>query len=258
MKKHCIALLFVLVIALGQATAEHIPIFPSSALEIHTHGRLFSYWRDLSGMVEYTGRFEDPNLDFRYQSLMVGGYYRLVDELKVGAFYKLQIGARHDDDWIATNPGWDWVDSSDRYENLAIVDVTPRIQLDFIPDGNWVFALKNRYSYNFFNGHQSLLVRPGLTWFWIVDREPVINVSAQYATYFSLTFGSEFWYQHGPYVNVLYHVLPWLAVDASVGYQTIFWTESAEYIAGHPGQSYPDNTSAPWVIDIGAVITLRN
>ncbi len=258
MKKNAIVIGLLLGFALSRVSAEHIPIFPTSALEVHTHARLFSYWDDLSAMIEYTGRFEEPNREFGYQSLLLGGYYRLLENIKAGVFYKLQAGARHDDDWIATNPGWAWADSLDRFEHLAILDLTPRIQLDFIADGNWVLAVKNRYEYNFFNGHQTLLVRPGVTWFALVDREPVINLSAHYATYLSLNFGREFWYQHGPYLNVLIHIRPWLAIDASAGYQTTFWTESAEYTAGHPNQSYGDNTFSPWVIDLGAIITLRN
>lgn len=258
MKRLCLAALLTVGLALSNASAEHDPIFPSSLLEIYTHGRLFSYWDDLSAMIEYTGRFEDSNLEYRYQSLLLGGYYRLHENVKAGAFYKLQLGARHDDDWIDTNPGWDWVDSRGRFEHLALVDVTPRFRLEFIPDGNWVFAVKNRYAFNFFNSHQTLLVRPGLTWFWIVDREPVVNVSAQYATYFSLNFGDRLWYEHGPYLNVLYHATHWLAFDASTGYRTTYWTESADFVAGHPNQGYTDNDSTTWFVDLGAVITLRN
>ncbi len=238
--------------------AEHFPEIPATGLEIHTHGRLFAYHGDLSGMVEYVGRFEDPDLEFRYQSLTLGGYYRVHRNVKAGAFYRLQAGAHHDDDWVVTTyPQWDWRETSGRLEHLVLLDVTPRFLLDFLPGGNWVGSVKNRYAYNFYNAHQTLLVRPGLTWFWMVDREPVLNVSAQYATYLSLNFGDRFWYRHGPYLNVLYHVTPFLQIDASLARHTIYWTESREFEARHPGETYERNTYSPWVVDVGFVVTLR-
>ena len=257
MKRSWIAAAFLAILGTPLA-AEHLPEIPGTGFEVHTHGRLFVYHGDLSGMVEYVGRFEDPELEFRYRSMTVGGYYRLHRNVKAGAFYRLQAGAHHDDDWIVTTyPEWDWRDTSRRFEHLVMVDVTPRFLLDFLPGGNWVGSVKNRYAYNFFNDHQTLLVRPGLTWFWLVDREPVLNVSAQYATYLSLNFGDRFWYRHGPYLNVLYHVTPFLVVDASLARQAIYWTESSEFQRRHPNEAYVRNTYAPWVLDVGLIVSLR-
>ena len=238
--------------------AEHLPEIRATGFEIHTHSRLFAHHGDLSGMVEYAGRFEDQDLELRYQSLTLGGYYRVHRNVKAGAFYRLQVGAHHDDDWVVTTyPQWDWRDTSGRLEHLLIVDVTPRFLLDFLPGRTWVGSVKNRYAYNFHNGQQTLLVRPGLTWFRMVNREPVLNVSIQYATYLSLNFGDRFWYRHGPYLNVLYHLTPFLQLDASLARQTVYWTESGEFRTRHPGETYGRNTYSPWVVDIGLIVMLR-
>jgi len=257
-KRILLPALFVVVLGVAAVSADHFPSIPADGFEIQGHSRFFYYRDEISTMVEYIGRFEEPDLDFGYQSLTLGGYYRLHENVKAGAFYRVQAGARHDDDWVDTSPGWEWTDTSDRFEHLAILDLTPRFLVEFLPGANWVAAVKNRYAYNFFNGQQTLLVRPGLTWFWVVDREPVLNVSAQYATYFSLNFGDRAWYQHGPYLNVLYHVLPWLQIDASVAYQAVYWSESADFRASHPNESYPSNVYRPWTLDLGAIVTLRN
>jgi hypothetical protein len=247
-----------LLIAAGALYADHLPMIPTDGFEIHTHARLFYYHDDLSGMAEYVGRFEEPDLEFRYQSLTLGGYYRAHENVKVGAFYKVQLGARHDDDWVDTDPGWEWVDTSSRFEHLALLDVTPRFLLDFLPGGNWVVSLKNRYEYNFSDSRQSLLVRPGLTWFWLVDREPVLNVSAQYATYLSLNFGDKIWYRHGPYLNLLYHLTRFLQVDLSVARQTTYWSESVDFRESHPNEAYGNHLYRPWVVDVGFIVTLRD
>lgn len=91
----------------------------------------------------------------------------------------------------------------------------------------------------------------------MVNREPVLNVSVQYATYLSLNFGDRFWYRHGPYLNVLYHVTPFLQVDASLTRQTVYWTESDEFRTRHPGETYGGNAYSPWVVDIGFIVMLR-
>ena len=246
-----------LAVVTAWAGAAHLPMIPETGFEVHAHGRIFYSPDDLDLMLEYVGRFEDTDREFRYQSVTMGGYYRLLRNLKLGAFYRLQLGARHDDDWVAEGSDWIWVDPAARAEHLAILDATPRFLLDFIPGESWVFSLKNRYEYNFSNGQQSLLVRPGLTWFAVRDREPVLNISAQYGTYFSLNFGAVPWYRHGPYLNLLYHLSPSLQLDASVGRQWIYWSESAEFLADHSDERYPNNVYSPWLVDVGFIVRLR-
>ncbi len=209
---------------------ESDPAFPVAAFEIYTHGRVLYVQGDLSGMFEYEGRFEDKPMEFRYQSLTFGGYYRVHRNVKVGAFYRLQLNVRHDDDWIEEGATWLWADTSDRIEQLLIADITPRFLLSFLPGENWVTSLKARYEYNLTNSQQTLLIRPGLTYFWIRDREPFFTFTAQYATYLSLNFGAVPWYRTGPYLNVIYHLTPNVLLDLGVRKQWIYWSESKQFI----------------------------
>ena len=245
--------LFVFTTALN---AAHLPTIAETGFEIQTHGRFFYLAGDLSGMFEYTGRFEGAARDFRYQGFTLGGYYRPHSNLKIGAFYRLQTNVRHDNDWIKEGSAWIWEDASGRFEHLGIVDVTPRFQLGFLPGENWVASVKARYEYNFSNAEQSLLLRPGLTFFWLRDRAPVLNISAQYATYLSLNFGDKLWYRHGPYLNVLYHVGERLLVDVGISKHWIYWSESEQFSTDHPGESYSGNVYSPWSLDIGLILRL--
>lgn len=236
--------------------AAHVPSIEETGFEIQTHGRFFYLAGNLSGMFEYIGRFEGADTSFRYQGITLGGYYRLHRNVKVGAFYRLQVNARHDDDWITEGSGWIWEDASRRFEHLGIVDVTPRFQLGFLPGENWVASVKARYDYNFSNAQHTLLLRPGLTYFWVRDRAPLLNISAQYATYLSLNFGDRPWYRHGPYVNLLFHLGERVLIDIGVAKQWIYWSESAEFTADHPGETYLNNIHSPWSIDVGLILRL--
>jgi hypothetical protein len=234
--------------------AAHLPTIPETALEVHTHGRLFYTAGDLSGMLEYVGRFEDVEREFRYQSVTLGGYYRLLPNLKAGAFYRLQVNVRHDNDWVADGSDWLWVDASGRLEHLAMVDLTPRVLL---PGGPVVLSSKFRYEYNFTTAEQSLLVRPGLTYFVVRDREPVLNISAQYGTYFSLNFGAVGWYRQGPYLNLLYHLSSNIMIDVSASKQNIYWSESEDFLDEAPTGTYPSNVYSPWIVDVGFILRFR-
>lgn len=236
---------------------EADPNLPDAAFEIYTHGRLFYSFDLLSGMLEYAGRFEDGNMEFRYQSVTIGGYYRLHRNVKAGAFYRLQFNVRHDDDWIEEGTSWLWADAAGRAEHILMADFTPRFQLSFLPGKNWLFSVKNRYEYNVNRAEHSLLVRPGLTYFLIRDREPVLNLSLQYATYLSLNFGAVPWYRHGPYFNVLYHLSPNLQIDIGASRQSIYWSESDQFLADFPTSTYADNIYSPWVVDVGFIIRLN-
>lgn len=221
--------------AVTPAFAEHIPATPSGVFELSNHARVFLRADDWNPMVSLEWRFEGEELEIGTRSLTLGTYYRVHRNVKVGAFYRLQAGARHDDDWVKDDAMmWEWQDASDRYEHLLILDVTPRFLLEFLPGENWVLYLKNRYIYNTFNDHHVLQTRPSLTYFHLVDREPLLNVTAAFDTYFSLNFGETAVYRFYPYVNVLYHLSPLIKIDASFAPETVVWSTSQDAIDDGP------------------------
>lgn len=263
----------------GVGWAQHqpgdgAPLIPAPGFEIGAHGRFFVIHDDLSGLLEYTGRLDSDRLPSAhpdraqpavlYNSVAAGAYYRVHRNLKLGLIYKLQFGARHNEDWIEGPDDWIWRDTGARPEHVLIVDATPRFLLGFLPGEDWVFSLRNRYEVTLYSDGaerralQSLLVRPGLTYFVMRNRRPVLNLSLQYGTYWSLNFGEESpWYRHGPYLNVLYHFSSAFAVDLSLGTQWIYWDESSEFDAAWSNNTYAVQTWRPWTIEAGVIYRLR-
>ncbi|WP_455382627.1 hypothetical protein [Salinispira pacifica] len=241
-------LLLAVTIILGSGApllfANHIPVLPQGVIELSSFGRLFMPVAGFDPYVEVLGRFEDTSFQFRYRSVTLGSYYRPLRNLKVGLFYRVQAGARHNDDWIAvpTAFGWEWQDTRTRYESVLMADVSPRFIVDFI-DRNLVFMLKNRLEYNLYNNEVSALVRPGLTYFLMKDREPLAEISLQYALYFALNFGETALYSHAPYLQFLYHLTPRFQLAAGVSYQTIAWSTSSDVIASSPDRYVKDYTA---------------
>lgn len=236
------------------------PELPNPGYELSGHARLFYDLGDLDGLLEYLGRWDTDRSAYA-QGVRLGAYYRVHDNVKLGAFYRLGFGERHDEDWIESGSDWIWRDTARRPEHTFILDATPRFLFDFLPGEDWVFQTKVRYALTYFEQDgpvtmNTLLVRPGLTWFWIRDREPVLNASLQYAAYLPLDFGENWWYRHGPYVNLVYHLGPQLMVNASVGRQWIFWTESADFLRVWPDDGYTRNVYSPWTVDAGVILRL--
>jgi hypothetical protein len=207
-------------------SAEHVPK-DTDVIEIHSRTSLLMDLGRIDPLVELEGRFEDSNLEFRYRSLTAGAYFRPLKNLKAGAFYRIQQGARHDDDWIEPSVDvWEWVDSRSRTEQVLIVDISPRFLFDFMPGQNWVFSVKNRYRYNTFNDQHSLLVRPGLTYYLLRSRDPVLNLSLNYGLYIPLNFGDTFLYEHTPYLSALYHLNRNVKLELTAAYRTVIWSTS--------------------------------
>jgi len=227
------AVLLMLAVFGGAAAADHIPVAPPLPLEYEPVGRVIASVGAFNPYLEVLGRWNDPSPGFGYRSVTVGSYFRVIRNLKVGAFYRLQADARHNDDWVASglvSPGWIWQDTSNRYENLLVLDASPRFLLP-IPGKSTVFMLKSRWTYNFFNGQQSLLLRPGLTYFFIRDRQPIAEIRLQYAAYLALNFGEALLYRQAPYLEGLYHLTPDLLVSFSASYQNRVWTTSSGVVA---------------------------
>ncbi|AHC16526.1 hypothetical protein [Salinispira pacifica] len=179
-------------------------------------------------LVELSAAFQPDSMPLGLSSLTAGAYLRVIDNLKLGAFYRMQLGSRHDDDWISDGAGgWSWADSSRRLEHLIIADATPRVLLPFLPGEDWVGGVKARYLYNFHNGQQSLYIRPGLTYVYLVRRSPVFNLSLAYAAGIGLNFSSGI-YSHDLYANGLYHLSDGVKLELRLGWNRTTWETSAD------------------------------
>jgi hypothetical protein len=236
------------------AAASHIPIPPQGVVETQGRLQVTADLGRLDPLLEVQGRLEDPSHELGFRAVTLGGYYRLHRNLKMGAFYRLQWGARHDDDWISSAPTWwEWQETGDRLEQVLVVDVSPRFLLPFLPGRDWVFQLKSRYALNTWNLQQSLQLRPELTYFLLVDRRPVLNLSLAYGLYFPLNFGGSPLYEHAPYVALLYHVSPAVQLELSGSYRTVFWSMPQAVIdAGEP--PYPPVEFRAWVVGLGVLL----
>ncbi len=136
--------------------------------------------------VEIKGVYHGAEREFRYNSLSAGSYFKAAPWLKVGAFYRLQGGARHIEDWIVALPdNYSWNDVSGRYESLIYLDAGRKL---------------------------------GLTYVIMPDREPVVNLSLNYNLYFALNFGDAALYAHGPYFSVIGHLNEWFKLEGRVNY----------------------------------------
>ena len=224
------------------AAASHVPVLPGGPVEAQGRVQLTAELGRLDPMLEAQGLPENLAEGRWYRALTLGGYYRLHRNLKLGAFYRLQWGALHNDDWLGTPAVpdwlWEWRDTSERLEQVLILDASPRFLLPFLPGRDWVLQVKSRYLLNFWNLQHSLQLRPELTWFWIVDRRPVLNLSLAYGLYFPLNFGETLIYEHGPYLAALYHVSPAVQLELSASYPVRIWTTSPDAVtAGTPYQA---------------------
>lgn len=262
------ALVMLLTLIAGVSGASHHlsdqadPNIASTGFDLGAHARLLLDYGDLDALFSYRNAFETDRGDLS-QSLMAGVYFRVHRNLKLGAFYGLSLGQRHDDDWIEVGSSWLWRDTALRPEHSLIADATPRFLVPFLPGRDWVFAVKTRYEFTLYSEGGDLitrntaLVRPGLTWFLIRDRVPLLNLSLHYATYLSLDFGTSWWYRHGPYLNVGYHLSPFLMADLSLGTNWVFWSESEAFSADFPDATYEDSVYRPWTIFLGVVYRPR-
>lgn len=237
-------LLYIIVFSISVAPgkiifASHIPESGGHRLEGEYNIRVFMKKDDFNLMGETDGRFEGSNKDFRYHSVTIGPYYRLHRNLKLGAFYKLQRGVWHDDDWILLEDDtWKWRDTSSRNEHVFVLDASPRVQLPFLPGSSWVGELKSRYYYNAFNDHQTITVRSGITYFWLDKMQPFLNFYLQYEMYFPLNYGKALIYERWIYLGTLYHLNSMFKFGIFGAERQVVWGESEDFNSRFPDENY--------------------
>jgi hypothetical protein len=236
-----------------EASESSTPEAPEGAVEVPLYLRTAVKVGRFTPYAELEGRFEDVPIEFRYIHLMLGSYYRLSRHVKAGAFYQYQRGARHDDDWVQVESGWNWADTKDRGESVLILDVTPRFLMPFMPGENWLFMFKTRYLYNTYNSQQTLKLRPGISYFLMPARDPLLNFTFNWEFYLALNYSNSVLYSQWPYLEVLYHLSPVVKLSGSIGYRITNWSTSQDVI---------DNGEAPYevqykAITIGAAVNLN-
>ena len=252
--------LCIVVLAAAAATwagAQHVPIFGQGDIELQSRAQLVANVGSWDILAELLGKLQDLDTPIHsFESVTVGGYYRVIPNLKVGALVRVQAGARHDDDVIAnisTNQ-WDWNrTSSDGWRACSCWMSARAFSSRSCPGGSWVFMLKGRYLYNTFNGQMSALARPELTWFWIQGRDPLLNIAAGYEMYFPLNFGTTTIYQSYPWLSLLYHATPELGIELTGAYKTTTWSTSASW-AAQAWNSYSTPVTS-WAFSLGVVYT---
>ncbi len=227
--------LLLLALLAPAAFAAPAPSAPRGRLpEYEASVRVIGRAGKLEPLVDLTERWQFDR-QRPYRSLMLGAYGRAHRNLKLGVFYQVQSGARHDDDWTKDASGnWFWRPTTNRPENIVVLDATPRTSLG----GRFVGALKVRYEHNFFNGQRSLKLEPEIAWFWLDGLEPRATVFLRHGTYIPLNFGTRSYYERWWYLAGLWHPSPTVSVGPSLALRDVVWTTSSTYATASGGGAY--------------------
>src|SRR5271157_4084679 len=117
MRKGLVVIALVAAAAAGAGAQAHTPPFGNGDIDLQSRAQLVANvgsWDVLAELLGRTAGLDTPLHTF--ESVTVGGYYRVIPNLKVGARYRVQAGARHDNDVVAnaaTQQG-EWADTSQR------------------------------------------------------------------------------------------------------------------------------------------------
>lgn len=191
--------------------------------------RTFFQTGNIYGFGEAVERWDTDNR--HVQTFTLGAYHRILKFLRWGLFYRRAYGLRHDNDWTNPGTGWAWTNTNGRGEDFLIADITPRVQLNFMPGENWVAEFKTRYFYDFFNQQQTLTLRPGLFYFWMKDNEPFINLSLEYEMYLPLNYGTSTIYEQWVYLAALYYLKESIQLGPFIDFHSQTWGTSASFLA---------------------------
>ncbi len=250
-----------LILALScRAPAHAVPAEPPSPggrpVEYELSERVMERVGIFQPLAESTQRWQYDGQRL-YREGMAGSYARVAKHLKIGAFYRLQYGARHDDDWTKNPAGvWSWRDSTGRPESVMVLDATPRMELPFLPGGHWTGSVKLRYERNFSNLQNTFFVSPELGWFWMDGLNPMATVFLRYEAWVPLNFGEKNIYEQWWYLAALWHANNWLSLGPQIALRDEVWSTSAAFRAANPGLGYR-TLYRSWVPGFTVVARLR-
>lgn len=203
-------------------------LIDSTAGEILT--RFFYSNKEWSLLAEANATNESDNRNYR--KVLLGGYFQINDNLRTGVFYQRQYGVRHDEDWFKDPvTGWQWADTNQRAEDLAVLDVSPKALLSFFSMENWTFEFKTRYEYNFFNQTQTLRLRPNLSYFWLRDGVPTYSLFLQFEQALALNYGAKQVVERWTYFGLLHHYDSSVQFGVFVAQKWVEWVSTTSFTA---------------------------
>lgn len=222
-------LFLVLAIIVSYSSAFAVGNAPDNIDTSHETEARLRYLQSVKNFTLFAEAQVSDQSDFReYKSIMLGSYYRFFDNLRAGLFYQRQYGFRHDEDWFKDPVTlWQWRNTNNRGEDLAILDVSPKMSLA----ENWTFEFKTRYEYNFFNSDRSLRLRPNLTYFYLRDGEPLASFFLQAEQVLGLNYGTHTVNERWLYLGGLYHYSPGLQFGLFAAQKWQQWSSTPNYTA---------------------------
>jgi len=214
------------ILVLFNCAFTHAAIAPKRSYNegIHYKGsvRYFHSLKKINFMGEATHATEVVNRTTK--ALTLGTRYRAFKNLKLGLFFSQRYGIWHDRDWIKKSK-WIWRENDSRGEFNSILELSPRAMLDFIPGKNWIFEGRVRWEHNFHEQHDTIIVRPGLSYFWFLKGEPFMNFFAQYEIHHPLNYGNASIRENWAYFGILKHINPHFSVGLTYSLYKMLWED---------------------------------
>ncbi len=249
-------------ILMGFTWAQFKPSIPTTLFpEGQASYRLFLGMGSFQPLLELTGNVGPTLGNFsKFQlaehHVKVGTYFQIVPNLHVGAFYSLERGVVHDDDWIFTGTPrvdnldanfWKWRDTSTRFEHTVSFDITPRVKLA-LAEQTIILDLKCEYFRHFSASNDSVKFRPGISWLLKNEvGEPAATLYLQNEIYLEFpvvalsvsqtpTTPPNAWllYENWLYGGVLFHLHESVTLGFSLAWKQMWWREGESYLARWP------------------------
>lgn len=238
------SLLLFVIISFPVFGSQNIPVGVSDK-ESFANLRIFQKIKKVNFLFEYTMANGLDDLDT--SGFRLGGKVRLSQSFKLGAYYKRVNSLRHPDDWVNVNNQWKWNDTSNRNEDISLLELVYRTKLS----NQLIFELKNFYEYNFFNDQQTYKIRPGLNYFIFKNGKPLFNVFTMFENYFALNFSDKLIYEQWAYIGTLYHPSQKFSVGPLAGWRKRTWTNSQQ--AKDRGVPAYETSFKSWFLGINLV-----
>ncbi len=222
------------------AWADQVPVMSQRNIEPATELRVFAKRGDTTYVAELKVQQESELIS---KSFRLGGSRRIFSHLKIGAYYLLQNGVLHNEDWVQ-NPdqNWGWRDTSSRVEHALMVEVTPQTVLP--SDENWIAECKTRIVFNAFNQQWTLKVRPGVSYLWTKQDRPFLSFFSQLEFYLPLNYGKSIIYETWLYFGALYYYSTTFQLGGYGAWKTVKW-ESPKIFDVITSQSFEVHDNSP-------------
>ncbi len=231
-------LLALLLLAQAGHTHDHVPEDGATYVLPELRLRAIGKKEDYTWITELLVR-QGLNKQTQYHGV-VGGRYRLSENIRLGLHYRGQKNQRNNENWVQDHYGWRFNEEHNDWESI----VYPELSLRFLLSSRIRLELREHYEWNLLFSQQGVRHRTTLDYFFGVQSSNPKSLYFSNEIFLPTNYSRQQINEMWNYLGYRFGLTDRKSLGISIAYVEWTWRESNDFLKSFPSETYSSTDRA--------------